>query len=40
MGWNLVTNIESESDNGVLCSVTPIDCYAAAMRTDSSHIFQ
>ena len=40
MGWNLVTNMESESDNGVLCWVTPIDYYAAAMGTDSSQIFQ
>ena len=42
MGWNLVTNIQSDTDNGVLCSVTPIDCYAGAapaMRTDSSITF-
>ena len=35
-----MTNIESESDNGVLCSVTPIDYSPPAMRTDSSNSFQ
>ena len=27
MDWNLVTNISSDIDNGVLWAVTPIDCY-------------